>query len=313
VLTPEMIRACRVLDASFDPDSPMSAFRANPLLGLTRLQKPSLTDFSAYQRSPVRSMSVPSSIADFFIEGFAVDQINSMKQVPNKNFGTPVVLQFSLPAITPIAVRSEKPSEIVLGFYDTPNMSANETFQLVSVILTVISRMELFVVDFTNVDRSAFTREEIIDLAEDYDLVLLKYDGETDDGLDVQDFTLKILKTQWNLEREETVRSGIEEMFRVAYVTYCKQCGLVYAPTDSTPCCVYYHSGKQLEFSPGQLEEVELDDDDQPVVLVKWSCCGEVLADEPGCSVVEKDSHEPDEERKNFSKYAISTAPVFNK
>jgi hypothetical protein len=312
-LTPDMVRACRVIDAGFDPDSPMPTLRANPLLGLGRLRAPLLTDFSAYQRAPARAIRVPSAVADFFIEGFAVDQPESMKQTPNKSFPTPAVLQFSLPVVVPIAVRSSESDQITFGFYDTPCMTANETFQLVRVLLTVISRKDLFVVEFTNVDRTAFTSQEIAEFAEDYDLVLLKCDGEADEELDVQNFTLKILKTQWNREREENLKDGIEELFRVVYVTYCKQCGLLYAPTDWSSCSVYQHPGKQLEFSPGQFEEVEVDDDDQPVIIVKWSCCGERLADDPGCSLVERDAHEVDETRKDFCKFEVSTETVFNK
>jgi hypothetical protein len=301
------------LSEDFNPSDPLSSLTTHPELGFAVLQKPPITDFSAFRGEPPKRINVPSEVADFFIEGFAVDQPASTKAVANKTFPKPITLKFSLPAIVPISVSSVEQGKVQFGFYETPLLSVAETEQRVNFILSAIARKETYVVDFTNVDKATFTTEEVIDFAADYDLILLKYDGRVNEELEIQDFTLKLLKIHWTVEREKELETGCTELFDLVYVAFCKNCQLVYSPSDTSPSVSYRHTGKKLEFRPGVWEEVDMDDVDDPVVIEKWSCCGEVAADEQGCEAVPAGPHVLDDTKRDFCRFSIRTSTVFPK
>jgi hypothetical protein len=180
-------------------------------------------------------------------------------------------------------------------------------------IADIIARKELYVVEFTNVDRAAFTTEEIGGFAEERGLILLKSDGHVNVELETQCFTLRILKSHWNPDKEQDLHDGLRELFDDVFVGFCKNCGLLYSPGDTGQCMTYRHKGKQLRFESGQLEEVELDEDDQPIILVKWSCCGEVASDHPGCEPVPRGPHVLDEEKADYCRFAIAASIVYPK
>jgi hypothetical protein len=251
-------------------------------------------------------------VGAFIIEGFAIDQPSSTRFLAEKLFSHPVTLRFSVPATVPVRVSSPS-GGFTFGFYDTTVMTAAETSARFSAIADVIARKEVYVVEFTNVDKIAFTIEEVGSFADDYNLILLKSDGPADDALETQCFTLRILKSHWSPEKERELHEGLRELFDLVFVAFCKNCGLLYSPGDTEQCVTYKHKGRQLRFESGQLEEVEMDEDDQPIVIVKWSCCGEVPVDEPGCEPVPRGPHVLNEAKTDYCKFAIAASIVYPK
>jgi hypothetical protein len=303
-----MVTACLLLSESFDPESPMTALNAEPFLGLGLLQRPPIADFSPYYRPPVSRLSVPSAIADFFVEGFAVDQPERTRVLSNKEFRRSVTLKFCLPAILPINVVSERSGFLTFGFYDSPILSATETGERVSAILSVIAAKKVTVAEFTNVDQTVFTTAEIAKFAAEYDLILLKMDGPADPALETQNFTLRVLQSHWSRSRDQDVRVGFKNLFECVYLAFCKNCQMLFGPGDSseTACVTYRHKGKQIEILPGQMEVVDVDENNQPIMIVNWTCCGEVPADDRGCERIVGGAHVIDPAKKNFSRLSVS-------
>lgn len=84
----------------------------------------------------------------------------------------------------------------------------------------------------------------------------------------------------------------------------CKKCDLCFCPANDDNCYSYYHKGKQIPFEGGNMEEIVVDDDDEPCIMVNYSCCGEcALNDVPlNCGVRENGKHEI---KKEISKFKI--------
>jgi hypothetical protein len=144
---------------------------------------------------------------------------------------------------------------------------------------------------------------------------MLRADGEENEELETQTFTLTIMRSHWTAEVDQEFKRGLVDLFDVLRVAYCQNCGLLFAPVDNDRnCVVTHHSGHQLPFPSGEFEEVEMDDDNnEPITIVKWSCCGEVAKDEPGCQSRVMDGHVIDQKRTDaYCRYTVQEAPLYS-
>jgi hypothetical protein len=301
------------MSESITGSEPVDALLAVPGLGVEHVRRPQILDFSRYRGDPVFALNVPRSVADFFIEAFASDQGADTQFLANKSFPRRTTLRFSLPVPLPLQVQTTSPGMTTFGFYPTEVATAEEARELVKFALNTIAKRETYIFEFTNVDQTTFTTEEVGNLARDFDLVILKEDGPADTATETQSFKLTVMKSHWSAEIDAEFKSAVDELFEVTRVAFCKTCGLVFAPSDNDgKCVVHQHRGRQIPLDSGEWEEIELDENDEPVTIVKYTCCKEVPLDAPGCQSVEKGAHVIDQEKSNnYCKFAVRSAVVY--
>jgi hypothetical protein len=253
-----------------------------PSLGLDFLSKPPLTDFTPYTGSGLSRLSVPTALASFFIEAFAVEQPAGQQLNQDKRFDTPTVLKFRFPAIFPVACESV-PTYVNFGFFDTPIATAVETCQLLRGVLDSMSRVPTYVVEFREVDREVLTAAAVSKLARDFGVVVLLRQREANPEFETVSATVNILLSHWSDERDLALKAGIRGLFDRAFVGFCAECGNVFSPNDGGECITTKHRGKRIPVCKGQFEIVEIDEDDQPIYIEKYECCGEVYKGSTGC------------------------------
>jgi hypothetical protein len=294
-------------------DTPEADLFAIPDLRLDLLSRPPLTDFRPYTTANfARGLRVPAVFAEFFIECFAVDEPRATLHRRHKVFPRDgAVLKFQLPAVLPIVVKPEGKT-VTFHFVDTPLLGSIETEQIVKRLLNVLSSRSLFVAKLERIDARSFAEriDDIDSFAVDLDIRLLFDVGSIDRNLEVHDVTFFVIKSHWDGELERDVRESIAAFFDRTAVNYCSKCRLLFAPGDGEGCFETYHRGRQIPFENGNLEEVDWneEEDGEPVTLVKYTCCGEVAKDDPGCERMPAGVHNADQERpfSRISYYEIA-------
>ena len=269
---------------------------------------PSKPDFE-----PKGLMNVPYLLGGFLIESFATDQPENIKHLDNKQIPTRTIINLQLPYNTPLSFETFK-DKIQIGFDDFPGIPYEETNEYVSTILTTLSSRQMLVINFGNVDRANFSNEILDKLAQELDFVYLRTQETFDEDTESISFSLKIMQHNWSNEKEELIKNRIHDLFSKSCIYTCAKCGLFYSPNDGSQCFLTTHSGKQIPFESGEMEEVGEDEDTgEPVIYVKFECCGEVEKDEPGCVTTDTPNgdHEPFPDSL-ISNIEYSTEPIYN-
>lgn len=287
-----------LMDNDIPVDTPPEELMNMPDLNLDLLTRPPLTDFTPYYMETVQQkLRVPRRLAEFFIESFALDEAPQQIHISPKRFPERgALIQFQIPAVVPIFVTGESRT-ITFCFFNTPLISANDTERIVKRRLNVLSQRSLLVVHFERVDSRGFAQADIDAFANDLDVRVLVEFGRVDTAIETRDLTMFVMKSHWDPELEALVREEIDRLYAAAALNYCGKCGLLFAAGDQE-CVIKRHAGERIQFDDGQWELVEFEEgDDEPMTIVRWSCCGEVPIDEPGCLSEPAGAHEPDPEK----------------
>jgi hypothetical protein len=242
------------MNSQITRSTPWEQLQSIPDLGLDLLGRPPLKDFD-FSGEPVRKLNVPEFIAFEFIEAFALDQPPDWKHRETKPISSRILLRIQLPVPLPVSFERSPPSKILLGFFNTPLLTALETEPRVSAALNAIARRRLYVARFSAVDGEAFDTETIEQFARDFDVCVVKSESVVDRDTESQTFSLKILKSQWTPEREAHVRAGLEALFEDTKLCLCRNCQCLFSPSDGSECVVYTQGGRQVAFpGPGCIE-----------------------------------------------------------
>lgn len=107
---------------------------------------------------------------------------------------------------------------------------------------------------------------------------------------------------------KEKMKNAAEEIFRKLELHMCKKCQHVYNDSNMN-CFLFKHSGQRIPFDSGEMEEFdedEVDENGDPVPIYKYTCCGEVYANDDGCTKIENGEHLLDPNSKDLSKFEIT-------
>ncbi|KAH0795485.1 hypothetical protein GPJ56_000364 [Histomonas meleagridis] len=243
-------------------------------------------------KAPVVSyMKVPSSIVDFFIEAFVIDQPYNMRFLCNKTFPNEITLSAALPIPIPISFVSKEQGKTHLGFYDSETSSAKETQDLVSVALNTIFNRNYLVYEFHNIDREYFNPTTLRQIQEKCDIIMLykeippeedmHEEQEQDEGI----FSVKlyIMKVNFTEEKEKLVKNEIKALFEKVSLHECKICHNFFGIDDGSQCITHKHRGERIPFKNGEMEEYDADENGNFVQYVNYTCCGEIEINEDGC------------------------------
>lgn len=275
-------------------------------LGLDLLSMPPIESLAPYAGQPVRVLRVPARLAEFLIEAFAVDEPPASRHRAGKHFPEQRTLRFAIPVPVPISVGTEKET-VTLGFYDIPGFSSEQVQDLIKKILNIFARREVLVAKLNSVDSRGLTMTEVDDFAFGYDVCVLAQLGAADPDTESQSLSLLVMKSHWDRALEQSVVSGLKELYDDASLGYCKNCKQIFSEGDGPTCVTTRHSGRQIRFDNGEWEVVEYtEDDEEPITFIKYTCCGEVPMDEQGCEEVKRGAHELDSE-KVISSFELCT------
>ena len=121
------------------------------------------------------------------------------------------------------------------------------------------------------------------------------------------------MKVNFTEEKERNVNDEINGFFKKVSLFECKICHNLFVIDDQSQCITHGHKGKRVPFSSGEMEEYDVDEIGNPVVFVKYSCCGEKEINEDGCDLenpIDHKNHIADEERV-FSTLSVSEMKLF--
>ena len=251
--------------------------------------------------------NVPVFLGEMFIEAFAKDQPDEMRCCEGKRFAHPTTLTFEIPTPVPIQVVTDESGKVGFGFFTYGPFSANALDDLMDKVLKVIAQRAMMVVHMKKIDKELVTPARIREIANRLHVVILMSYGPTDKETESADVTLKIMKSHWTPELDAQVRDEVTQLYNSCALHYCKECKLLFNTGDGAHCIVYRHPGEQVEIAPGVWEEVDEDENGDPAIVVKFSCCGECYEGE-GCQEVDLGPHTID---KTFSELAFSDEPIF--
>ena len=261
------------------------------------------------EERPVMRTLVPGFLGDMFIEAFASNQPDEWRCREGKRFTTETMLQFELPTPVPIQVITANDGRVGFGFFSYGRFSAEALEDLMSNhVLKAFCQRSMLVVRMKNIDKELAHPAKIRELADRLQVVILSSYGPTDEETQSADLTLKIMKSHWSPELDAQVRSAITQLYNSCALHYCKECKLLFNTGDGGHCIIYRHPGEQVEIEPGVWEEVDQDEETgEPIIIVKFSCCGECVEGE-GCQEVDLGQHTIE---KTFSDLAFSDEPIF--
>lgn len=231
-----------------------------------------------------RALAVSPAAAALLVAYFAPADLDAFYCINAK----PAVLKLGLPAPLQVCFRLLKGGLYELSFADIPPHSAADVRGQVDRALSVLKGQECFVVTFANTDPVNVASFE--DQLPDYVVVRLPIERlrvleiEEEDALDDDGLgdagppaTAKLMVTARGLTEEDEgeVRAVSERFYAPIQLVLCSKCKCVYNPASDLECFQYSHSGHQIPFENGEMEVVLDVREDEPVMGVKWSCCGE--------------------------------------
>jgi hypothetical protein len=196
-----------------------------------------------------------------------------------------------------LAITMEFP---LIGFFESDVESAIALERRVARVLSIISKRDVLLAEFHNVDRS-FQLRQFTDIYRPY---LLRMDCGVDEVTDTQTFVFLFLQLRWDLAMREKVEAEIRQKFATVQILFCAKCDCMFCPSDGSECVVRFHAGKRTAFRDGTWEVTEGE-----VAYWNFACCGKVPAAAPACSVNVYKEHFPESGRV-FSRLVISQKQV---
>jgi hypothetical protein len=279
-ITPDHWDAILFMDNTITEDTPLAELVRNPRLGLHLRSGPPIRP--PFPPSAAREpLAVPSAIASLLIEALSPSAPFPFQLV--KPFPTPTILPLRLPIRLPVLFHTKSPRTTTLSFFDTARISAAGTKEHVSRILDNISSLGLLTATFPSVDSRSFS-DVLAGFSDEFGTVVVYTADNADPALETFTATVRVLKSHWSPEFDQEARHGLAKAFDQAVTRLCSVCKSYFSHHDGPTCPRSAHKGKQQEVEPGQMEVMEVDEETgDSYMIVKWSCCGEVDADEPGC------------------------------
>ncbi|OHT17705.1 hypothetical protein TRFO_01021 [Tritrichomonas foetus] len=220
------------------------------------------------------------------------------------------VFELHLPGLVYVGMKYLGINQYEITFTDLGGeLTANAVFSLVfENALATIKARECVICNYSDADpveKPAFLSHFPADIQNDIYFVAVP--DETTEEDDVATTNVYIFSNKFNDEVFGKIKSACEGYFNEIKLMTCKQCQCFYAPGGKhEECFEFYHKGKQIPFESGEMEEVDEDEDGEPITLVNYSCCGENIKGEPPmqCGKKSRGNHIPDQ-GKEISKCDI--------
>jgi hypothetical protein len=227
------MRVILLMDESISSATPPEALLANPRLGLHLRRGPEVNGPFLGQGALLQS--APASIVSFLVEGFAVAQPPGTAHIFKKSFpeGQPPIA-LRLPITLPVTFTTSGDS-VVLGYFDTPRISAADTKNHVTQILNNLWGIPVLLVRIKGVDPKLFL-PGLLAFADAAQLVVM-YDIESENEREGNaDLIARILKSHWDDRLDDKVHRELQRLFDDSAVVMCSTCGCLFARGDGSPC-----------------------------------------------------------------------------
>ena len=224
--------------------------------------------------------------------------IPGLKQDENHD---PQIFQLNIPTAVNVCIKYNDFDKYEMTF---DNKQIHE--QIKNQALPKIKAAECIIATFSKtdpIDADLFLKS--LNLPEAYAVFI---PDETTAEEDFATTVVEIFIPQLNDEVYAQIEQKLKEYYNEVELAVCKKCQLFFCPKHTEDKCMeYYHKGKQIPFESGQMEEVVYDEEEEPYILVNYTCCGECPKDEPPmeCGKRENGFHEIDEKEGIISKLNV--------
>jgi hypothetical protein len=222
-----------LMSNAITPQTTDAALRQNPDLGTALIGRVATNSGGD---DPVRLMNVPSLLAEFFIEAFAVDHPRAQRHHTPKDFTRPTVIGVRLPEPILMSFASPEPGKIQFGFFHTDFETAEEFQRRVSGVLSSIAQRRMLIAQFDNVDLQNFPDAAVAAIARDLDLCMLRKSTGVDEDSECHSFVLKVMMSHWTPEKDAAVRDELARLEERARIAECADCRMWYCPADNGTC-----------------------------------------------------------------------------
>jgi hypothetical protein len=308
--TEEHWRAVLFMDEAVSAATPLVDLVSNPKLGLHLRAGPAIT--GRFYPPGKLTLDADSRLVSFLLEGLGDRLPEAFLHWPLKAFPSPRVVGLRLPVALPVCFTTNG-NATTLGFFDTARVSAAETRSIVQGVLDNLSRLDVLVARFGGVDARSF-RDTVCDFAHEWDIYLVYSVDKTDKENETLDVTVKMLKSHWEPGLELGIIRAFQDLIDEVTVYTCKKCGLFFSKQDGPTCVTYRHPGKRVPVDGIEMETWEMDEEeeDRVITVVKWSCCGETTLEDPGCTEVGRGDHVIDPTKSAKTAIAFRTGKIID-
>jgi hypothetical protein len=229
------------------------------------------------------SFEATPALAALLVAYFAPNDLTAFYRIQKE----PHVFRLSLPAPLQVCFRLLKTGRYRLSFADIPPHTAGEIRNQIDKAIAVLVTQDCFVITLTKTD--PFSVVDLENALEDYPVVRLPTEElrlieEEEDDFEEPSATMttKLLLTirDFGDEDEVEIRRIVEHFFAGVRLVLCSKCKCLYNLQNDVDCFQYFHGGDKIPFDHGEMEVFDTDENNEIVVWVKWSCCGEMKIDD---------------------------------
>lgn len=263
-------------------DAPIAAFAGQPGLRLdlwaaaNNATVPSRSDF-------VDGPVVRTPIASFMREVFCLSVDGRSRRCADIQDESPVYVMY-LPIPIPVVFQTVDEKDVRILFGPVPGVEAEAAAKLLDTAVEAVQAKQILVASYKDVDILGLERDVQESLEKRLECYLIKSRDTYAD--EARSFVLYALPKSGTVEQK--LIDGLERLFHGIELRQCTGCHrLLSDQSVSEPCVerVNAHVGQMIPFENGETKRI---DDRLMKVVVKWSCCGELPEDAPGCVEIPK-------------------------
>ena len=269
-------------------------------LSLNSVENP---DINSIKENPITVGTCTTAyILNTFGEKEDLEQMNKGFPDPSE---PPFLVHLRLPVSVPVCVTHNRDKDnYTFTFTKCGKIEARAFADMLS---KVLNNMESdYALKATFVDAEAIDIQEAQKIAEKHDCYCACY--QTLETIEDELATsICYVMSREGPSGKPKIEEAIKEIFEIVRLFFCLKCKSAY-PISYKTCFEYYHPGHRIPFESGEMEEVDFDEYDEPVVLQNWSCCGECAEDELPCEKRPNGEHERDMNHPEISSYKIENS-----
>lgn len=301
-MPPFPINILQFLSAKVTPESTPEQIREIEELNIAKWQatlgKVGMPDIKVFTEVP---LVIGINMATILIYIFAQSSVNDFG---NAEIDEKKVFKLLIPAPVPIAFRKIDSKHVELTFHSFgPHTSQDIHDQIVNHAIPTIQSKEAIIYDIQKTD--PIDANMVVAVAEKANSIVSVIVDEDSKKDELDDTKVYFFPRNPNPEQIDTLDKEMNAIFEQSRVVFCSQCQCVYCPNSKDEVCIKtFHKGHQVEIEPGQMEIVDEDEiTGEPIILVKYSCCGECIKDDPpeNCGEERFNSHLEDKSHPPIS------------
>lgn len=288
----------RFLGEGISSDFSEDEIKSKLIIDISQNCESNITDKSLFDKNPCELTTEEVYLLVSIFNQSQVKLISGLRQDENHD---PQIFQLNIPVTVSVLIQYIDFDKYKISFADNEPIKAEQIHkQLIECALPKIKSTECILATFSKTDPidSNFLRSELKNAV----IVLIPDERTAEEECAIT--YVEVFDTE--LDKNE-IEQVLNKCFETVKLAVCSKCKLFFCPSQNEICYRYFHRGKQIKFESGQWEEIDEDEEEEPITLVNYSCCGECIKDEPpmNCGKEAQGNHIVDTKEGIISKLSV--------